>query len=154
MSKEITGRQVLFGFVGAFGLIIAVNLFMAYNAVSTFPGVVERQPYVASQSFEADRKAQEALGWVVTPLYDAERGALALSIRETASGLPGEVAALSVLVGRATDASNDMRPEFQPIGDDFIAALRLDPGYWVLMIDARAKDGTAFRQRLRIFVKG
>lgn len=154
MTREITGKMVLTGFVAAFGLIITVNLFMAYSAVSTFPGVVERQPYVASQTFDADRKSQQALGWTVAPAYDADRGALVLSVREEATGLPGDVAELSVLVGRATDASQDLRPEFQRHGDDFIAAARLEPGYWVLMVDARAADGTAFKQRLRIFVKG
>jgi nitrogen fixation protein FixH len=154
MNGEITGRKVLAGFVGAFGVIIAVNLFMAYNAVSTFPGVVEHQPYIASQTFDADRKAQIALGWKLTPTYDAERGALLLSVRETATGLPGDVAELSVLVGRATDASHDIRPEFQRVGDGYVASARLDPGYWILMVDALAGNGTKFKQRLRIFVKG
>lgn len=63
---EITGRQV-FGFtVGAFAIIIAVNVYMAYSAVSTFPGVEVPNSYVASQNFEAARDAQDALGWTLT----------------------------------------------------------------------------------------
>ena len=154
MAREITGRHVAFGFVGAFGVIISVNLVMAYSAVSTFPGVVERQPYVASQTFDANRKAQAALGWSVVPSYDAERAALVISVREQATGLPGDVADFSVLVGRATGTTHDLRPEFQRVGDTFVASAPLEPGYWVLMVDAKAADGTAFKQRLRIFVKG
>lgn len=154
MTRQITGRMVLMGFVGAFGIIMAVNFFMAYSAVSTFPGVVERSPYIASQTFDAERRAQAALGWTATPEYDAERGALVLSIREDATGLPGNVADISIVVGRPTDASHDTRPALARKGDDYIAALRLDPGYWIVMLDAKAQDGTAFKQRLRFFVKG
>ena len=52
--------------VGGFGIVIAVNLFMATLAVGGFSGVVVKNSYVASQHFNAwfDRaKAQEALGW-------------------------------------------------------------------------------------------
>ena len=60
---ELKGKHVLGIAVGAFGVIIAVNLVMAYQAISTFPGLEVANGYVASQTFDADRKAQEALGW-------------------------------------------------------------------------------------------
>ena len=41
--REITGRHVLFFTVGAFGVIIAVNLVMAFKAISTFPGLEVQQ---------------------------------------------------------------------------------------------------------------
>lgn len=154
MAGEITGRKVLAMFVAFFGVVFAVNFYMASKAVGTFPGLVESQPYIASQTFDVNRKAQEALGWTVTPSYDAREATLALSVREAASGLPGEVARLSVLVGRATETTHDLTPEFVRVGDKFVTQIALDKGYWVLMIDATAADGTVFRQRQRIFVKG
>ena len=57
---ELKGRHVLGIAVGAFGVIIAVNLVMAYQAISTFPGLEVANGYVASQTFDADRKAQDA----------------------------------------------------------------------------------------------
>ncbi len=51
-----------------FGVIIAVNLTMAYFANSTWSGLVVANGYVASQSFDKDlakARAQEALGWKV-----------------------------------------------------------------------------------------
>lgn len=154
MTGQITGRKVLAIFVGAFGIIMTVNFYMAYSAVSTFPGLVERSPYIASQTFDVDRRAQAALGWTATTDYDAERGAVVLSIREDATGLPGQVSDVSILVGRPADASFDIRPELQRKGDDFVAAMQLEPGDWIVMLEAKAQDGTAFKQRLRIFVKG
>lgn len=152
MASEITGRHVLIGTVSAFGVIIAVNLFMAYQAISTFPGVEAKNTYYASQNFEAARKAQQALGWHVAEDY--QDGHLTLRITEAATGLPGAVADLQVLVGRATEAREDRLPVFVREGGAFVAPVDLAPGKWLLRIEAVARDGTAFRQQRQLFVKG
>jgi nitrogen fixation protein FixH len=152
MAREITGKHVLIGTVSAFGVIIAVNLFMAYQAISTFPGVEAKNTYYASQNFEASRKAQSALGWDVTEAY--QDGQLTVRIVETASGLPGAVADLQVLIGRATEAQGDQLPVFVRDGGAFVAPVDLGPGKWVLRIEAVAADGTLFRQQRQLFVKG
>ncbi|MDP2084453.1 MAG: FixH family protein [Gemmobacter sp.] len=152
MTREITGKHVLIGTVSAFGVIIAVNFFMAYQAVSTFPGVEAKNTYYASQNFEAARKAQQALGWQVTESY--QDGQLTLRITETASGLPGAVTDLQVLVGRATEAQGDRLPVFVRDGGAFVAPVDLAPGKWLLRIEAVAQDGTPFRQQRQLFVKG
>ena len=48
-AKELTGKHVLFMVLAFFGVIIAVNFTMAYQAVSTFPGLEVRNGYVASR---------------------------------------------------------------------------------------------------------
>ena len=75
--REITGKHVLFFTVSAFAVIIAVNLTMAYKAVSTFPGLEVDNSYVASQGFNARKAAQEAVGWSMTPGYEKGRMTLA-----------------------------------------------------------------------------
>jgi nitrogen fixation protein FixH len=150
----LTGRKVFAIVAGFFGVIIVVNFFMAFKAVGTFPGVVERQPYVASQTFDVERRAQEALGWTVTPEYDAAAGELRLAITDTETGYPSEVRDLSVLVGRATQRDHDSTPSFTRSGGVYAAPAVLDRGYWILMVEAHATDGTRFRQRLRIWVTG
>lgn len=151
MAKEITGKKVLAGFVGAFGIIIGVNLVMAYQAVSTFPGTEVPNSYVASQTFDAERAAQNALGWTVSPEYSD--GHLALVIRD-AQGLPARVAEISAVVGRTTHKRDDQTPELAYKGGIFTAPLTLEPGAWLIHLEARAADGTPFRQRLDLFVKG
>lgn len=121
MAKEITGKHVLGIAVGAFGIIIVVNLFMAYKAIGTFPGLETQNSYVASQTFDADRAAQEALGWSVEPIY--EGGHLSLVIRD-AQGLPARVSDLSAVVGRTTFAGADMTPEFSYKGGCSLRRLR------------------------------
>lgn len=152
MTREITGKHVLIGTVSAFSVIIAVNLFMAYKAVSTFPGVEARNTYYASQNFDVARKAQLALGWEVSETY--QDGQLTLRITEAATGLPGAVADLQVLVGRATEAQQDTVPVFIRDAGAYVAPVDLGPGKWLLRIEAVAEDGTLFRQQRQLFVKG
>ncbi|WP_126974907.1 FixH family protein [Frigidibacter oleivorans] len=148
-GRPLTGRMVLAITVSAFALIISVNVFMAVQAVGTFPGLEVANSYVASQSFDADRAAQQALGWQVGHSY--EGGVLTLVIRD-AQGRPAPVAALSVIVGRTTHAREDRPVELTYSGGLYTAPLGLAPGAWLLHLEARAADGTAFRQRYDLMV--
>jgi len=153
MAQEfrLTGWHVLAGFVAAFGIIIAVNLVMAVNAVRTFPGLEVKNSYVASQTFDADRAAQEALGWNVTLKTDGDL--LRLSIRDDL-GHPVQVAGLGGILGRATNVSQDQTPVWTFDGQDYVANTGvLGQGYWNLRLQAEAQDGTTFKQRLQIYVK-
>ena len=62
-QRQFTGRHALAVFVGAFGVIILVNIAMAFFAVRSFPGLEVKNSYVASQEFDARRQAQERLNW-------------------------------------------------------------------------------------------
>ncbi|MDB5658142.1 MAG: nitrogen fixation protein FixH [Cypionkella sp.] len=150
-ARELTGRHVLAITVCAFSVIIGVNITLAYQAVSTFPGLEVSNSYVASQTFDADRKAQQRLGWTLATSYDA--GHLLLTFRD-AQGLAAHVQGLDVLVGRTTEARDDTQPVFVQDGGVFVAPLALHPGKWMLRVQATAPDGTAFRQRIDLFVKG
>ena len=151
MASPITGFKVLMFAVAAFGTIIAVNVFMAYKAVSTFPGLEVANSYVASQTFDADRAAQEALGWKVAQAYDGQN--LTLQIRD-AEGAPAPIAKLEVLVGRKTEVREDQHPEFRFENGVFVAPVALEKGAWLLHIEALSSDGTKFKQRLDFVVKG
>lgn len=145
MSRELTGRHVLMITLAAFGTIIAVNLFMAFKAVGTFPGLEVRNSYVASQNFDRERNAQAALNWTVTPDYDGRE--LVLAIRD-GQGNPAPVSTLEVTVGRPTHLREDQRPQFTYQGGLFHAPLELAPGLWNIHLTAIAPDGTVFRQRI------
>lgn len=150
MPKEITGKHVLLGFVAAFGLIISVNVFMAYNAVSTFPGLEVKNSYVASQSFDDRRTAQEALGWTVSA--DHEDGVLHLAINDR-DGNPVRPVELEAVLGRATHKQDDTVLELSHDGRRFVAPIVLEDGNWNIRMEARAEDGTEFAQRLVLYVK-
>lgn len=150
---EFTGRKFLAVVVACFGVIIAVNGLMAYKALSTFPGMEVANSYVASQSFDADKAAQLGLGWSLTADYDSTAKTLRLNFTDTA-GQPASVANVKVLVGRTTEASDDQHPDFLREAGVFVAPVDLAPGKWMLQVDAFAADGTRFRQRIDLMVKG
>jgi nitrogen fixation protein FixH len=149
---EFTGRKAAMVVVGAFSIIIAVNLTLAYQAVSTFPGLEVPNSYVASQVFDDNRNAQVALGWTLTPDYDQADKRLYLAFTD-ANGQPAKLSDLSVLVGRLTVDRDDQRPDFVEAAGLWTAPLDLAPGPWLLRIEARSADGTLFAQRVEILVR-
>ena len=149
-GRQITGRHVLAGFVAAFGLIIGVNLLLAWNAVKTFPGLEVKNSYVASQQFDARKAAQEALGWTVRA--DHADGILRLAIADKA-GNPVEVQSLDATVGRATHVHDDQKPAFKFDGAAYVAPVELGDGNWNIRMVAVAADGTEFMQRVVLLKK-
>ena len=150
MTRELTGRHVLLIFCGAFGVIIGVNLLLAYSAVSTFPGLEVKNSYVASQQFDERKAAQEALGWTVRA--DAVDGQVMLWITD-AQGMPVRVGGLDAVIGRATHVADDVRPEFVFDGVSYVAPVDLADGNWNIRMTAQAEDGTPFAQRVILHVK-
>ncbi|WP_372611027.1 FixH family protein [Aquicoccus sp.] len=148
-ERKFTGKHMAIVFVGAFGVIITVNLVMAYSAVSTFPGLEVKNSYVASQKFDERRAAQEALGWTVSA--QQADGVLTLEITDEA-GAPVEVRELDVLLGRPTHVKQDSEPAFVFNGSAYVAPAELDDGNWDLRMVATAEDGTEYRQRLKVRV--
>lgn len=150
-EQRFTGRHAAAIFVGAFAVIIGVNLVLAYSAVATFPGLEVRNSYVASQKFDARRDAQTALGWSVRA--EARNGLLILSITDRA-GQPVEVAGLDATLGRATHVKDDSRPEFEFDGTAYVASAELGRGNWNIRLNALSADGTEFSQRVVLHVDG
>ncbi len=148
-EKQLTGRHVLMIFVGAFGVIIGVNLILAWSAVATFPGLEVKNSYVASQEFNARKAAQEALGWTVRA--DAADGKVILSITDE-QGQAVRVGGLDAVIGRATHVSDDIRPEFIFDGAAYVAPVSLADGNWNIRMSALAENGTPFTQRVILHV--
>lgn len=145
MPNEIKGWHVLAGFVAAFSVIIGVNLTLAFHAIDSFPGLEVKNSYVASQSFDKDRRAQDALGWQVAADLDTE-GYLVLSF--LADGEPVRPEIIEATFGRATSVAQDQTPEFSYNGRAFVAHVQVGDGNWNLRLKARAEDGTLFQQRI------
>jgi nitrogen fixation protein FixH len=149
-SKELTGKHVAIITVSAFAVIISVNVFMAFKAVKTFPGLEVKNSYVASQTFDVERDAQEALGWSIEASDIG--GQLFVSITDEA-GMPVEAQSITGILGRATHTRDDQSPDFIFNGKAYVAdtgALAL--GNWNLRMEAVAQDGTVFKQRVVIHV--
>ena len=150
MAREFTGWHMLGLMVGGFGIIIAVNLTLAWNAIATFPGLETRNSYVVSQQFEAERAAQRALQWNATAAI--EGGVLTVSILD-AAGAPVQADVVRATLGRATHTGEDSTPVFGWNGTALTAPVNAKDGYWNLRIEMIAPDGTSFRRRFPITAK-
>ncbi|NSX56133.1 FixH family protein [Parasulfitobacter algicola] len=150
MEKELTGTTVFIITASAFGVILLVNLALAFSAVKTFPGLETKNSYVASQSFDERRTAQLALGWTVDASVEAD--ILVLSITDI-NGDPVRVASLDATLGRATHVKDDITPAFVNRNGVFTAPVNLAPGNWNIRMQAVAADGTRFTQRIVLVVE-
>lgn len=146
---EVKGWHVFGIFALAFGVIIAVNLTLAFNAVRTFPGLEVKNSYVASQSFDVDRAAQLALQWDVSA--HLEGGELVLAIAQDGQAIAPVIE--NAIFGRATMVKADQVPEFIFDGTVYRAPVKADEGNWNLRLRARAADGTLFQQRVIVQVR-
>lgn len=142
-SRPLTGRKVLAIALGAFGVIIAANLVLAFYAVQTFSGVVVSNSYVSSQSFDARRSAQEALGWELA--LDYADGALTLGLTD-AQGRTLRPELIEATVGRPTTLREDRALALVETPGGYGAAVDLPAGAWRVEIVALAADGTPFHQ--------
>ncbi|SDZ57724.1 Nitrogen fixation protein FixH [Jannaschia faecimaris] len=147
MTFVLTGRKTFAMFAVGFGTIIAVNLTLAFNAVRTFPGLETSNSYVASQKFDADRAAQEALGW--TAVAHLTDDAVTLDLRDR-DGAPVTDVTFDATLGRATNVAQDVTPAFVFDGTLWRAPVDVPPGNWDLRLTATGPDGEIFRKRLKL----
>ncbi|MGB8622018.1 MAG: FixH family protein [Paracoccaceae bacterium] len=150
-AKPLTGRKVFLFTAGAFAVIIAVNFYMAFMAVDTFPGLEVENGYVASQEFDTRLAEQKALGWVLDTGYADGKVLLSFRRQDGAAVIPKD---FTVLIGRTTEARDDVRPKFTGYAGNYSAPVDLTRGKWMMLVEATAADGTPFRQRIDLYVKG
>lgn len=150
-ARPLTGRHVLIIAVTSFGVVIAVNLALAWFALRSFPGVEVANSYVASQGFNDRLADQRALGWGTR----VEVAASELRLYVTApDGAPAQIATLTATLGRPTHMRDDITPAFAPIPGGFAAPVDLAPGNWNLRLRATAPDGTPFERRISFHHQG
>lgn len=150
-ERTLTGRHVLAMFVGGFSIIIGVNLALAFNAVRTFPGLEVKNSYLASQHFDVERAAQLALGWDIAVAVDGDQ--LTLRIDDDAGPVSPQITRATL--GRATHVGEDQALQLAFDGDAHRATITpLGTGNWNLRLVAIAADGTEFKQRVVLRVRG
>ncbi len=148
-EKLLTGRKVLTIALLAFGSIVGVNIALVYFAIGSFPGLEVKNTYVASQIFDAEKTAQDALGWTVMADYQNTTLVLKFTDRDNQ---PVTVNGLIVSVGRATHANEDRQVFFDFIDGAYTASTVLGPGKWQVRLIAASQDGTSFRQNIPLSI--
>lgn len=135
---EIKGWHVLTAMIGAFGMVIAVNVAFAVIAVATFPGEDVRRSYVQgvryNETLEA-RRVQAALGWRAGARLSPSVGGASLIVTlDDRDGSPLSDARVTGELRWPMDSRLDRALTFQQIGAGRYAAHvdDLRPGLWRL----------------------
>ncbi|MCY4261255.1 MAG: FixH family protein [Rhodobacteraceae bacterium] len=148
-DRTLRGQHVFLMIAGAFGIIVIVNIVMAFAAIRTFPGMEVRNSYIASQTFERDRTRQEQLGWQASADYD---GSILTITVAAADGVPAEVVDFSARIQRPTHQLSDRMPEYIFDGTHHRARITLKPGTWNIHVTGSDRAGLPFRQKLSLWV--
>ncbi|MEM1196022.1 MAG: FixH family protein [Pseudomonadota bacterium] len=137
---RFTGKHMVLTMVGGFGVVVAVNFYMASLAVGGFHGVVVENSYVASQKFNewidtADRMA--ALGWEARAMRASDGHVLI----ET-SGLP-QGAVVTAALRRPIGAKEFADLTFAPLADERFRSLEpVKDGRWTVRLSIEAGGET------------
>lgn len=150
-GRQFTGWHMLAVMVLFFGVVIGVNVFMAYSAISTWTGLVVENSYVASQAFNAKLKnarAQQAMGWQGG--LDYSDGRLVFTLKDGA-GVPLEPSEVIIELSRPIGVVGDQTVTLEraPNGD-YVTNVALEPGVWNAAILAHFADAEDYEHRARL----
>lgn len=152
-NKGFTGRHMAIVMILFFGTIISVNLVMAYFANKSWTGLVVKNGYIASQSFNKDTQTQNellALGWRGEMNYSDGQ----FDFRLTRSDQPMVGCLVNGKLSRPVHEHGDQALTFSHVGDgDYMAKTMVAPGAWDMTIKAGCEDNPAqFIQHYRFVV--
>lgn len=153
-DREFTGFHMAGILSLFFGVIIAVNLTMAWFANSTWSGLVVKNSYVASQEFNSkveQVKAQDALGW--KGRLTSEDGTIRWSLVD-ASSVPVKAQAVTISLRRPVTDSADATVTLEPVGNGAWQAKHLmADGIWIAVVDVQPVDESPWRETLRFNIE-
>jgi nitrogen fixation protein FixH len=151
MTTRFTGWHMLATMIGFFGVVIAVNVVMASDAIRTFGGMVVDNSYVATMHYNrwlAEGRQQEREGWQAVPTT-GPNGLIALSLSR--AGRPVDDATISIVANHPVGlvAAQTFRLHSTGRGT-YRSDAPLPHGRWLLRIDVRAgTDTAAFDDEIR-----
>ena len=152
-DHPLTGWHVL-AIVGLFfGTILAVNITLAIFATGTFPGLVVKNSYVASQNYNAllaEGRAQEESG--LTAQLITKAGILKFRLADV-SGAPRRQLVVSAHAGRPASSSDDRAMTLRETGEFYQADTVLPAGRWIVDVEARDGDTLVFRQSQPVWIE-
>lgn len=151
---EFTGWHMFTIICMFFGTIITVNMILAFNAGSTWTGLVVKNTYVASQIFNEETEKleqQRALGWSSELNYTDAQLRLKLTDKNGAliSG-----ANVSAKIGNPVHETNDHMVSFTQIGEFYVVENNLENGLWQIDLQVQTQDGLTWNKAVRLVVGG
>lgn len=157
---RLTGRHVLFILVGAFAIVFAVNGYMIWRAVGSFPGTVTDSSFRDSQRFNGEiaaAKAQAERGWRVdVKTARAADGKMVVTlVADDRDGHPLTGVAFRARLEHPADRSRDHKIELAPVvgaSDRFEGrAEGVAAGKWGLVIEGEGASGRLYLSQNTIY---
>ena len=153
--EKFTGWHMLAIVVLFFGVIMSVNLTLAWYANSSWTGLVVKNSYVASQHFNEDqveRRRQIAMGWQSEIEYGEGRLSVHLS---DADGKPVVLDRLEAKVGRPAFEADDRVVVLLPAGGGiYRGETELASGIWQADLKASDTPEKTWEHAIRFVVSG
>jgi nitrogen fixation protein FixH len=152
-DHPFTGRHMLLVVLLFFGTIIAVNIAMVVAATGTFPGLVVKNSYVASQHYNElleSARIQNEAGWQVE--LAAPDGVITFRLADR-EGVARQRLRVTALAGRPSSTLEDRVIDLVEGPGGYVAAEGLPAGLWDVDIEAKRGDELIFREQRRLHVK-
>lgn len=153
--RQFTGGHMLALMIAFFGVIISVNVFMAYSAISTWTGLVVKNSYVASQEFNtklANANAQAAAGWQGGLAY--EDATLHFTLID-GDDQPLTAQTVTIALSRPIGVTDDQSVSLTQRPDgSYSTPLDLAPGAWNAVIVVIFADQPNYEHRARLTIEG
>jgi nitrogen fixation protein FixH len=154
-QREFTGYHMLFAMVAFFGVVIAVNITLAFVANSSWTGFVVENSYVASQHFNeklVEGREQAALGWISK--LTVGDGRITFSVADE-KGRKVWAKGGEVVLRRPAYASEDETVQLVAAKDGSLYAEHVvRDGLWIIDVSADVGRDRPYRDGRRITVVG
>jgi len=151
-GTQFTGHKMLAVMLSFFGVIIAVNMTMAWFATNSWTGLVVKNSYVASQEYNAhlaQARAQTKRGWQSSLSY--ADGVIRFRLSDRA-GAPLDLERHQIKLGRPAFEQEDIETTLQRVKPGIYELKQtLNPGTWAIRIAGSVGDHR-FRRDTRLFV--
>lgn len=147
--KQFTGFHMFGILVLFFGTIITVNMILAYNAGTTWTGLVVKNTYVESQKFNERTevfKKQAAFGWQYDIGY--HKNEFSVSLRDSFSA-PIKNAIVVAEIGRPVQEGEDRTLQLVEIDGRYVVDAELAPGLWRARIKVIGPLGEEWQRTTR-----
>ncbi len=158
-AKPFTGRHMLAILVSFFGVVISVNVLMAWYANSSWSGLISKDTYVASQDFNIE--AAKAHAWAAEGFkgqFTVKDRLLEYTLQgpEARIGHLGEIAAIFHRpVGDKQDFTLILKKAGTLPGEGggfFTSDHNLPVGQWIVDLAAIENGETIFHEAKRIYI--
>lgn len=154
--RRITGRTVLFGLIAFFTLVAAVNGVFIYFAITSWPGLSNREAYKDGLNYNAqldEARRQQSLGWTSRLGIDAS-GGVVVNLRY-ADSTP--VSGLRVQISITRPLGDERRLDAdlaQALDGSYRGTVSaLDAGQWRVQLTARRGGETVYRMNHDLWVR-